>query len=123
MRTALTIIFFSFSSISGMANNLDGKGILCSNIKQGFFFEHANTVRIYRIYGMEVWDWEQSSYDEVGENQIEWHYDGKLFHLDESTLILNGMGISCEFINSRLDLKKRISPLSFFEKLEKDLGN
>ena len=42
---------------------------------QGFFFENTNTVRIYRIYGMEVWDWEQSSYEEVGTHQIEWHYD------------------------------------------------
>ena len=97
--------------------------MICSNISQGFFFEHTNTVRIYRIYGMEVWDWEQSSYDEVGTHQIEWYYDGELYHLDGLTLMLNGMDVPCEFIKSKLDLKKRLSPMSFFENLEEELGN
>ena len=120
MRTALSILFLIFSSMAATAANLNGKGILCSNISQGFFFENPNSVRIYRIYGMEVWDWEQSSYDEVGTDQIEWHYDGELFHLDGLTLILNGMDGPCEFISSRLDLKKRLSPLSFFEKIKEE---
>ena len=123
MRTALTILFLSFSSIVAIGANLTGKGVLCPNISQGFFFENNNTVRIYRIYGMEVWDWEQSSYDEVGARQIEWYYDGELYHLDGLTLILNGMDVPCEFTNSKLDLKKALSPMSFFENLEEDLGN
>ena len=123
MRTALTIFFLIFSSMAAMGGNLNGKGMLCSNISQGFFFENTNTVRIYRIYGMEVWDWEQSSYDEVGKHQIEWYYDGELYHLDGLTLMLNGMDVSCEFINSKLDLKKGLSPMPFFENLEGDLGN
>ena len=100
-----------------MAQNLTGKGILCSEINQGFFFEGEKIVRIYRIYGMEVWDWESSSYDEVGAHQIEWHYDGTLFHLDGLTLRVNGMNGPCEFIKSEMELKKRLSPLPFFEKI------
>ena len=123
MRVALTILFLILSPMAVMSANLNGKGMICSNISQGFFFEHTNTVRIYRIYGMEVWDWEQSSYDEVGTDQIEWYYDGELYHLDGLTLMLNGMDVPCEFINSKLDLKKRLSPMSFFENLEEELGN
>ena len=37
--------------------------------------------------------------------------------------MLNGMDVPCEFINSKLDLKKRLSPMSFFENLEEELGN
>jgi hypothetical protein len=114
MRTALTILFLIFLSIPVMAENLNGRGILCSDINQGFFFENKNIVRIYRIYGMEVWDWELSPYDEVGTHQIEWYYDGALFHLDGLTLILNGRNDPCEFINSGRELKKRLSPLPFF---------
>ena len=123
MRVALTIFLLILSPMAVMSANLNGKGMICSNISQGFFFEHTNTVRIYRIYGMEVWDWEQSSYDEVGTDQIEWYYDGELYHLDGLTLMLNGMDVPCEFINSKLDLKKRLSPMSFFENLEEELGN
>ncbi|MBT06124.1 MAG: hypothetical protein CMM32_04315 [Rhodospirillaceae bacterium] len=123
MRATLTIFFLIFLPTAAMGANLNGKGVLCSNISQGFFFEYPKTVRIYRIYGMEVWDWEQSSYNEVGKHRIEWHYDGDLYHLDELTLILNGMNVSCEFVNSKLDLKKGLSPMSFFENLEQDLGN
>ena len=123
MRVALTILFLILSPMAVMSANLNGKGMICSNISQGFFFEHTNTVRIYRIYGMEVWDWEQSSYDEVGTHQIEWYYDGELYQLDGLTLMLNGMDVPCEFINSKLDLKKRLSPMSFFENLEEELGN
>ena len=123
MRVALTILFLILSPMAVMSANLNGKGMICSTISQGFFFEHTNTVRIYRIYGMEVWDWEQSSYDEVGTHQIEWYYDGELYHLDGLTLMLNGMDVPCEFINSKLDLKKRLSPMSFFENLEEELGN
>ena len=123
MRVALTIFFLILSPMAVMSANLNGKGMICSTISQGFFFEHTNTVRIYRIYGMEVWDWEQSSYDEVGTHQIEWYYDGELYHLDGLTLRLNGMDVPCEFINSKLDLKKRLSPMSFFENLEEELGN
>ena len=115
MRTALTILLIIFLSLPATAENLDGKGIFCADLNQGFFFESENIVRIYRIYGMEVWNWELSSYDEVGTQQIEWYYDGALFHLDRLTLILNGMNDPCEFINSGLDLKKRLSPLPFFE--------
>ena len=123
MKIALTVFFLVFPFMTAMGENLNGKGILCSNINQGFFFENTNTVRIYRIYGMEVWDWEQSSYDVVGTNQIEWYYAGELYHLDGLTLMLNGMDISCEFTNSKLDLKRDLSPMSFFENLEGDLGN
>ena len=123
MRVVLTILFLILSPMAVMSANLNGKGMICSNISQGFFFEHTNTVRIYRIYGMEVWDWEQSSYDEVGTHQIEWYYDGELYQLDGLTLMLNGMDVPCEFINSKLDLKKRLSPMSFFENLEEELGN
>jgi len=125
MRTALTIFLLIFSSMTATAADLDGKGILCSNISQGFFFENTNTVRIYRIYGMEVWDWEQSSYNEVGTHQMEWHYDGELFRLDglTLTLTLDGMDVPCEFVDSKLDLKKSLSPMSFFENLEENLGN
>lgn len=115
MRTVLSILLIIFLSMPARAENLNGKGILCSDINQGFFFESENIVRIYRIYGMEVWDWELSSYDKVGTHQIEWSYDGKLFHLDGLTLIINGMTDPCEFINSGLELKKRLSPLPFFE--------
>lgn len=115
MRIALTILLIIFLSISATAENLDGKGIFCADLNQGFFFESENIVRIYRIYGMEVWDWESSSYDEVGTHQIEWHYDGALYHLDGLTLIINGMNDPCEFINSGMELKKKLSPLPFFE--------
>ena len=98
------------------AGELDGKGIFCSDINQGFFFGGENSVRIYRVYGMEVWDWELSSYDEVGTHQIEWYYEGGLFHWDRQTLKLNGMNEPCEFVHSGMELKKRISPLPFFEK-------
>ena len=65
---------------------------------------------------MEVWDWEQSSYDEVGAHQIEWHYEGGLLHWDRQTLKLNGMNEPCEFVNSGMELKKQLSPLPFFKK-------
>ena len=120
MKTTLTILLLIFPTMAASPANLDGKGILCPNISQGFFFENTNTVRIYRIYGMEVWDWEQSSYEEVGTHQIEWHYDAGSYHLDGLTLMLNGIEVPCEFIDSRLDLKKRLSPLSFFETIEKE---
>ena len=115
MRVALTIFLLILSPMAVMSANLNGKAMICSNISQGFFFEHTNTVRIYRVYGMEVWDWEQSLYDEVGTHQIEWHYDGALYHLDGLTLIINGMNDPCEFINSGMELKKKLSPLPFFE--------
>jgi len=123
MRTALTVLLIVFLSISATAKNLDGKGIFCADINQGFFFEAENIVRIYRIYGMEVWDWELSSYDEVGTHQIEWNYDGALFHLDELTLIINGMNDPCEIINSGMELKKRLSPLPFFETIPDEREN
>ena len=116
MKTLLSIFIIAFLPISVIAETLDGKGIFCSDINQGFFFEGENKLRIYRIYGMEVWDWELSSYDEVGTHQIEWYYEGGLFHWDRQTLKLNGMNEPCEFVHSGMELKQRISPLPFFEK-------
>ena len=123
MKILLNLLVITFFSIPVMAESVDGKAVLCSDVNKGFFFEGDNIVRIFRIYGMEVWDWEQSSYDEVGTHQIEWYYDGELYHLDGLTLMLNGMDVPCEFIKSKLDLKKRFSPMSFFENLEEELGN
>ena len=116
MKTLLSVFTIAFLPNPILAGTLDGKGIFCSDINQGFFFGSENSVRIYRIYGMEVWDWELSSYDEVGTHQIEWYYEGGLFHWDRQTLKLNGMNEPCEFVHSGMELKKRISPLPFFEK-------
>ena len=80
MKTLLSVFIITLLPTSIVAGTLDGKGIFCSSINQGFFFEEQNRVRIYRISGMEVWDWEQSSYDEVGAHQIDiwvgqWKYN------------------------------------------------
>ena len=115
MKTLISVFITAFLPISVVAGTLEGKGIFCSGINQGFFFEVKNTVRIYRIYGMEVWDWELSSYDEVGAHQIEWYYEGQLFHWNRQTLKLNGTNELCEFVHSGVELKRRISPLPFFK--------
>ena len=115
MKILLSLLVITFLSIPVMAESIHGKAVLCSDVNKGFFFEGDNIVRIFRIYGMEVWDWESSSYDEVGTHQIEWHYEGALYHLDGLTLIINGMNDPCEFINSGMELKKKLSTLPFFE--------
>ena len=62
MRTLVTILIIVFLSTPVMAGSVDGKGVLCLDINKGFFFEGENVVRTYRIYGMEVWDWELEMY-------------------------------------------------------------
>ena len=116
MKTLVTILIIVFLSTPVMAGSVDGKGVLCPDINKGFFFEGENVVRTYRIYGMEVWDWEGGMYYEKGPYRIEWYHDGELFYLDRQTLKLNGMGEPCELVNSRTELKKRLSPLPFLEK-------
>ena len=118
MKTLLALFVIAFLSTSVTAESVDGKGVLCLDLNKGFFFERDNIVRMFRIYGMEVWDWELDSYDEVGPYRIEWYHNGNLFYLDQQTLKLNGMDEPCEFVNSKMELKKRLSPLPFFEKTD-----
>lgn len=116
MKTLFGLVVTIFLSIPVMAEDVNGKAVLCSDVNKGFFFEDDKTVRIFRIYGMEVWDWELDTYDEVEPNRIEWYHNGELFYLDPRTLKLNGMDGPCVFVNSKTELKKSLSPLPFFDK-------
>ena len=116
MKPLLTLCIITFLSTPVMASSVDGKGVFCPDINKGFFFEDEYIVRTYRISGYEVMDWQLDSYGEVGPYRIEWYHDGELSYLDRQTLKLNGMGAPCELVNSRTDLKKRISPLPFLDK-------
>ena len=116
MKILLGLFVATFLSVPAMAESVDGKAVLCSDINKGFFFEGDSIVRMFRIYGMEVWDWELDSYDEVAPNRIEWYHNGELFYLDPRTLRLNGMAEPCEFVNSKVELKKSLSPLPFFDR-------
>ena len=118
MKTLLGVFVITLLSVPVMAGGIDGKAVLCSDVNKGFVFEGDNVVRIFRIYGMEVWDWESDSYNEVGPNRIEWYHNGDLFYLDPQTLKLNGEVRPCKFVNSKAELKKSLSPLPFFNKTD-----
>ena len=118
MKILLNLLVITFFSIPVMAESVDGKAVLCSDVNKGFFFEGDNVVRIFRIYGMEVWDWELDSYQEVEPSRIQWYHNGELFYLDPRTLKLNGMAEPCEFVSSKAELKKSLSPLPFFDETD-----
>ena len=118
MKIILSLLITIFLSIPVMAQSVDGKAVLCSDVNKGFFFEGDNMVRMFRIYGMEVWDWELDPYQEVAANRIQWYHNGEMFYLNPRTLKLNGMAEPCEFVSSKADLKKNLSPLPFFDETD-----
>ena len=51
MKILLSLLVITFLSVPVMAESVDGKAVLCSDVHKGLFFKGDNIVRIFRIYG------------------------------------------------------------------------